>query len=268
MLLDTIAHNKLLFQSVCGLSVVCLTFLRQFGIFNVCWWVHPHLCHRLHTLHNRDVCRAQGETSPPSIHCGELLPPGHRQSIKSLVQEARQKCWSSTCQKRVVHFCSAIDWVHPHLLHHHLLLHSHCQRQGQTAADHSLRRECDWLQSAFPPGPPRLQVPEASSRDRSRLLPPMDTNFLLPLSSSWGCAPPGPAPACYIYIKLTPSDLLICFFRCSSLMLLLCAAFPLTQYIVHSFMIFSRTLCTFSVFVLFSRTCFVRPLVYFSTRYY
>lgn len=37
--------------------------------------------------------------------------------------------------------------------------------QGQTAVYNSLRREGEWLQSAVPPGPIRLQDCEASRKD-------------------------------------------------------------------------------------------------------
>lgn len=44
-------------------------------------------------------------------------------------------------------------WIHPHILHCHLVRSSHCRGQMQTATYHTLCWEGDWVQSATPAWP-------------------------------------------------------------------------------------------------------------------
>ena len=71
-------------------------------------------------------------------------------NISSLTKKAQQRMYFLRQLKKfnltmMVHF-----YVHPHLLHHHLVRCCHCQGQEQAAAYHLYCGEGDWLQSAYP----------------------------------------------------------------------------------------------------------------------
>lgn len=84
--------------------------------------------------------------------------------LSSLTKKTQQRMYFLWRVKKfnlletLLHRCHRI---HSQLLHHCLVRCCCSQGQGQTAAYHSLCWECDWPQSAIPPGPVCLQDREA-----------------------------------------------------------------------------------------------------------
>ncbi len=111
----------------------------------------------------------------PIQHCGDLLLPGnHHHPGPQVGAEHQLPHQESSAEYLLPAAAEEVQparvsdgsllhhhqWVHPLLLHHHLVHCCHCQGQGQTTAYHSLCQEGDWLQSAIPPELVHLKDPE------------------------------------------------------------------------------------------------------------